>query len=148
MFSFARSVDLRRYIPSLGIYISSTSIPGSKMSGAPNTLEYSQSLEKYALTEEEYYKQNPQYQVVCTGAVIFNGEGKMLLVQRAKEEKAFPNLWVCREFCALSVLDLLTEFDRKYQAARLTIPTNLSFMQSQERSKKRLGSTFRGLCEK
>lgn len=57
------------------------------------SLEYSQSLEKYAIREEEYYKQNPQYQVVCTGAVIFNDEGKMLLVQRAKEEKAFPNFW-------------------------------------------------------
>ena len=57
--------------------------------------EYPSSLEKYVITEEEYFKQNPQYQLVCTGAVIFNTEGKMLLVQRAKDEKAFPNLWVC-----------------------------------------------------
>ena len=46
------------------------------------------------MTEQEYLKQHPELICVCTGAVVFDDEGKMLLVQRAKEESAFPNLWV------------------------------------------------------
>jgi isopentenyldiphosphate isomerase len=55
---------------------------------------YPPALQEYAMTEREYLEQHPELSCVCTGAVVFNKEGKMLLVQRAKEESAFPNLWV------------------------------------------------------
>ncbi|KAH7121207.1 NUDIX hydrolase domain-like protein [Dendryphion nanum] len=63
------------------------------MSSPKTSFTYAAPLEKYKITEEEYLKQNTQYNILCTGAVIFNAEGKMLLVQRAKEEHAFPNCW-------------------------------------------------------
>lgn len=57
--------------------------------------QYPETLQKYMITESEFFKQNPQYNKLCCGAVIFDTEGKMLLVQRAKTEKAFPDFWVC-----------------------------------------------------
>ena len=56
--------------------------------------EYPASLQEYVITERQFFEQNPQYTHVCSGAVVFNSEGKLLLVQRAKEEHAFPNAWV------------------------------------------------------
>jgi hypothetical protein len=58
------------------------------------SFSYPPSLQEYSVTEHEYLRQHPDIVCVCTGAVVFNQEGKMLLVQRAKEESAFPNLWV------------------------------------------------------
>jgi hypothetical protein len=57
-------------------------------------LSYSSSLQEYAVSEQEYLRQHPEYDLLVTGAVVFNKEGKVLLVQRAADEKAFPNLWV------------------------------------------------------
>jgi isopentenyldiphosphate isomerase len=58
------------------------------------SLSYPPSLQEYAVTERGYLEQHPELDYVCTGAVVFNDEGKMLLVQRAKEESAFPDFWV------------------------------------------------------
>ena len=59
--------------------------------------EYPPSLQGYAVNEAEYLRQHPEYDVLCTGVVVFNKDGKLLLVQRAADEKAFPNFWVCSE---------------------------------------------------
>lgn len=66
------------------------------MSGPTAPFEYPPSLQKYMVTDKEFLQQNPQLDILCSGAVVFNNEGKMLLVQRAKEEHAFPNFWVRR----------------------------------------------------
>ena len=57
-------------------------------------LEYSADLQEFALSEAEYLRQHPEYNVLATGAVVFNNDGKLLLVQRAADEKAFPDCWV------------------------------------------------------
>lgn len=88
------------------------------MSSLQAPFEYPPSLKEYMITEETYLKQNPEYLKVATGAVVFNNEGKILLVQRAKEEKAFPNLWVCSTPTAL--LTPLTLVHRKYQGVKST----------------------------
>lgn len=51
-------------------------------------------LQEYAVPDHEFLRQHPEYDTLCTGVVVFDKEGKMLLVQRAKSEKAFPNAWV------------------------------------------------------
>ena len=55
---------------------------------------YSSSLQEFAIPEGEYLSQHQDIHMIGTGAIVFNKEGKLLLVQRAKEEKAFPNAWV------------------------------------------------------
>jgi isopentenyldiphosphate isomerase len=57
-------------------------------------LDYSSSLQEYAITGAEYLRQHPDYDVLCTGVVVFDKNGKLLLVQRAADELAFPNMWV------------------------------------------------------
>ncbi|CAO2652968.1 Nn.00g023790.m01.CDS01 [Neocucurbitaria sp. VM-36] len=57
------------------------------------SLSYPSSLQEYAVPEQEFLRQHPEYHILCTGTVVFNTEGKLLLVQRAAEEKAFPNFW-------------------------------------------------------
>lgn len=64
------------------------------MSGSSMSFDYSSSLQEYAISEGEYLRQHDDVHIICTGAVVFNEKGKLLLVQRAKEEKAFPNVWV------------------------------------------------------
>ncbi|KAF2636907.1 hypothetical protein P280DRAFT_472775 [Massarina eburnea CBS 473.64] len=56
-------------------------------------VEYDPSVQEYLLSEKQYLQNNGQYQVLCVGIVLFNKEGKLLLVQRAKTEKAFPEFW-------------------------------------------------------
>lgn len=68
------------------------------------TFNYPTSLEKYAVNAAEYLRQHPEYDVLCTGVVVFN-EGKLLLVQRAADEKAFPNMWV--SLCSPPALQIL-----------------------------------------
>ncbi|KAF1361215.1 hypothetical protein EJ07DRAFT_164777 [Lizonia empirigonia] len=63
------------------------------MSALLSPFDYATSLEQYAIPEGEYLSQHQDVHIICTGAVVFNKEGKLLLVQRAKEEKAFPNVW-------------------------------------------------------
>ncbi|KAF2824525.1 hypothetical protein CC86DRAFT_468621 [Ophiobolus disseminans] len=55
--------------------------------------DYPASLQEFAVNDAEYLRQHPEYNVLCTGVIVFNKEGKLLLVQRAADEKAFPNLW-------------------------------------------------------
>lgn len=64
------------------------------MSASASSFEYPTSLQEYAIPEGDYLNQHHEVHEICTGAVVFNDEGKLLLVQRAKEEKAFPNAWV------------------------------------------------------
>jgi isopentenyldiphosphate isomerase len=67
------------------------------MTSSPQALEYPESLKDYAIPEREYLRQHEDCDVLCTGVVVFNKEGKLLLVQRAADEKAFPNFWVSRK---------------------------------------------------
>jgi hypothetical protein len=55
---------------------------------------YPPALQEYTVSEKDFLVKNPQWNIICTGAVVFDSKGKMLLVQRAKEERAFPNCWV------------------------------------------------------
>ena len=56
--------------------------------------EYPPSLEKYMITEAQFFAQNPAYNKLVSGAAIFDAAGRLLLVQRAKDELAFPHSWV------------------------------------------------------
>jgi isopentenyldiphosphate isomerase len=56
--------------------------------------DFSSSLQEYAVTAAYYLRQHPEYNVLCTGIVVFDKDGKLLLVQRAADEKAFPDMWV------------------------------------------------------
>jgi hypothetical protein len=60
------------------------------------SFDYDPSLQKYKVTEREYLQQNPDFNAVCTGIVVFNEKGEILLVKRASSETAFPDFWVCR----------------------------------------------------
>jgi isopentenyldiphosphate isomerase len=64
------------------------------MTASVSSLDYPSFLQEYAVSEQEYIRQHPEYDLLVTGAVVFNKEGKLLLVQRAADEKAFPNFWV------------------------------------------------------
>jgi 8-oxo-dGTP pyrophosphatase MutT (NUDIX family) len=58
------------------------------------SFEHPSSLSEYAVNAAEYLRQHPEYDVLCTGAVAFDKHGKLLIVQRAANELAFPNMWV------------------------------------------------------
>ncbi|KAF1834075.1 hypothetical protein BDW02DRAFT_354191 [Decorospora gaudefroyi] len=64
------------------------------MAISSTTLDYSSSLREYMVSEKDYLSQHPEYDLVATGAIVFNKEGRLLLVQRAADEQAFPNLWI------------------------------------------------------
>jgi 8-oxo-dGTP pyrophosphatase MutT (NUDIX family) len=59
-----------------------------------DSLEYPESLREYAVSEAAYLQQHPEYDCLVTGSIVFNTEGKLLLVQRAAEERAYPDFWV------------------------------------------------------
>ncbi|KAF2125042.1 hypothetical protein P153DRAFT_370362 [Dothidotthia symphoricarpi CBS 119687] len=63
------------------------------MSTSTPSFDYDPSLQEYAVHEKEFLRQHPRYSVLCTGIVVFHENGKLLLVQRAADEKAFPNAW-------------------------------------------------------
>ncbi|KAJ4360403.1 uncharacterized protein N0V89_000965 [Didymosphaeria variabile] len=68
----------------------------SNMAAAPaevSPFDYDPCLQKYKVTEREYLQQNPEFQAVCTGTVVFNEKGELLLVKRASSESAFPDFW-------------------------------------------------------
>jgi hypothetical protein len=69
------------------------------------TFDYPPSLEEFAVNAAEYLHQHPEYDVLCTGVAVFNEEGKLLLVRRAADEKAFPNMWVSY-FFSMSALQV------------------------------------------
>lgn len=52
------------------------------------------SLREYQVSAKDYLLEHTQYHVMCTGIAVFNEDNKLLLVQRAKTEKAFPECWV------------------------------------------------------
>ncbi|KAI4643496.1 hypothetical protein J4E93_006506 [Alternaria ventricosa] len=58
-----------------------------------NALHYPDSLQEYAVSEKVYLEQHPEYNCLVTGSIVFNKEGKLLIVQRAAEERAFPDVW-------------------------------------------------------
>lgn len=60
----------------------------------PKPLEYSADLQEFAIPAPAYLSQHPQHDVLVTGAVVFDKDGKLLLVQRAADERAFPDFWV------------------------------------------------------
>jgi len=64
------------------------------MTGSLPKFEYPSSLQEYAVNAAEYLRQHPQSDVLGTGIVVFNKDKKLLLVQRAADEKAFPDMWV------------------------------------------------------
>jgi hypothetical protein len=64
------------------------------MSASIPHFDWAASLRQYAISEGEYLSQHQDVHIICTGAVVFNHEGRLLLVQRAKDEKAFPDAWV------------------------------------------------------
>jgi isopentenyldiphosphate isomerase len=64
------------------------------MTNLTSAFDYPPVLQEYAVPEKEYLRQHPECNVLCTGIVVFNKDGKLLLVQRAADEKAFPNMWV------------------------------------------------------
>ncbi|KAL6711026.1 hypothetical protein ACN47E_006901 [Coniothyrium glycines] len=63
------------------------------MTATEKAIEYPSALQEYAVSAAEYLRLHPEYHVLCTGIVVFNKDGKLLLVQRAADEKAFPNFW-------------------------------------------------------
>lgn len=56
--------------------------------------DYDPSLEEYVVNAEAFLSTHLEYDILCTGIAIFDQQGKLLLVQRAAEEHAFPNAWV------------------------------------------------------
>ncbi|KAF1960800.1 hypothetical protein CC80DRAFT_438016 [Byssothecium circinans] len=65
-------------------------IEASQTSALP--FEYDPSVQEYLLSEKQYLR-DTQYDALCVGIAVFNEEGKLLLVRRAKIEKAFPEFW-------------------------------------------------------
>jgi isopentenyldiphosphate isomerase len=61
------------------------------------TFDYPASLQEYMVSEQDYLQQHPEYARLCTGIVVYDKAGKMLLVQRAKTEKAFPGMWASHQ---------------------------------------------------
>ncbi|KAF2748631.1 hypothetical protein M011DRAFT_400032 [Sporormia fimetaria CBS 119925] len=53
---------------------------------------YAASLQEYMIPESTYCQQHGIHMLVC-GAVVFDEQGRLLLVRRAEDEKAFPSLW-------------------------------------------------------
>jgi isopentenyldiphosphate isomerase len=97
------------------------------MTAPVSSLDYPSSLQEYAVSEEDYIRQHAEYDLLVTGAVVFNKEGKLLLVQRAADEKAFPNLWVSSNVSTLRYRGIDTH--RKYQEARSKTPMRPSYLQ-------------------
>ena len=44
-------------------------------------LDYPESLAEYAVSEAVFLQQHPKYDCLVTGSVVFNNDGKLLLVQ-------------------------------------------------------------------
>ncbi|KAF1843554.1 uncharacterized protein K460DRAFT_288387 [Cucurbitaria berberidis CBS 394.84] len=63
------------------------------MSDPTHSLDYPSSLQEYVVPGQDFLRHHPEYDILCTGIIVFNAEGKLLLVQRAANEMAFPNFW-------------------------------------------------------
>jgi 8-oxo-dGTP pyrophosphatase MutT (NUDIX family) len=67
----------------------------SNMASQPNTplsFYHSPSLAPFAITVEEYLTQHPEYNGLAGGAMVFDSEDRLLIVQRAAHD-SMPNLW-------------------------------------------------------
>lgn len=67
----------------------------TNMAPQPNTplsFTHSPSLSPFAITVEEYLAQHPEYDSLAGGAMAFDSEGRLLIVQRAAHD-SMPNLW-------------------------------------------------------
>ncbi|KAF2489467.1 hypothetical protein BU16DRAFT_531756 [Lophium mytilinum] len=49
-------------------------------------------LEKYAITRAEFFKQNPHFDALAIGAVVYHKK-RLLLIQRSATDRGFPNFW-------------------------------------------------------
>jgi 8-oxo-dGTP pyrophosphatase MutT (NUDIX family) len=58
----------------------------------PLLFTYSPSLTPFAITVEEYLTQHPEYDGLAGGAMVFDSEDRLLIVQRAAHD-SMPNLW-------------------------------------------------------
>jgi len=58
------------------------------------SFEYDPAVKEYLVSPADYLEQHSEYTHICTGLVVFNTQGKLLLVKRSATEKAFPNFWV------------------------------------------------------
>ncbi|PMD19202.1 hypothetical protein NA56DRAFT_750674 [Hyaloscypha hepaticicola] len=61
----------------------------------PSTLlsfTHSPSLAPFAISVEEYLTQHPEYDGLAGGAMVFDSEDRLLIVQRAAHD-SMPNLW-------------------------------------------------------
>lgn len=79
-----------------------TSIDYSKANMVLAPFDYDASLEQYKVSEREYLREHPEFSAVCTGIVVFNEKGKLLLVKRATTERAFPDFWVSYSYHSLN----------------------------------------------
>jgi 8-oxo-dGTP pyrophosphatase MutT (NUDIX family) len=62
----------------------------------PQPMTFPASLAPYHVSREDYFKQNPQYQALAVGTLVFHNNGqedRILLVQRASTERAWPLMW-------------------------------------------------------
>ena len=63
----------------------------------PDQIPHSPSLSTYAIHTSSYLSQHPQLDCLAACGFIFTSTSprKLLLIQRAVKEPAFPNLWEC-----------------------------------------------------
>ncbi|KAF2261506.1 hypothetical protein CC78DRAFT_499971 [Lojkania enalia] len=67
--------------------------PPTTRTDSKSPFEAPPDLQEYMVPDRVFIERNPQHNILAVGAVVFNSEGRMLLVQRAADEKAFPNFW-------------------------------------------------------
>ncbi|KAF1987472.1 hypothetical protein K402DRAFT_420283 [Aulographum hederae CBS 113979] len=60
----------------------------------PNTVpfEVAPHLSRYSITMKDYLKQHTHLRILAVG-VLVRHEDRVLIVQRSKEERAYPNVW-------------------------------------------------------
>jgi isopentenyldiphosphate isomerase len=116
------------------------------MASTSPTFSYVPTLQDYAVNDKVYLERHPKYDVLCTGVVVFDKDGKLLIVQRAADEKAFPNMWVSSSDIpdvstsklSMPTRNMILITHRRYQEARSTTLTRRCCMRRYESSKRRL----------
>jgi 8-oxo-dGTP pyrophosphatase MutT (NUDIX family) len=59
---------------------------------SPLSFTYSPSLSPFAIPVKEYLKQHPEYDGIAAGALVFDNQDRLLILQRAAQD-SMPNLW-------------------------------------------------------